>query len=218
VQELLHTVATATGVVFDAPGEGHTDPDALPDLPPTPVSRPADLWQLREHRLLCGDATVHEDVQRLFGVARAHWLWTDTPYGVDYEGKTSERLTIANDNAAGLPALLAGAFTLADGVLATGTPVCSAASADRLFLVFGQAFEAVGWHFHQTRVGERHARRRSLRLSIPARTGALRLEATGAALGGGTCRGFGVRAGAPAGEPGPPALETPTKARITGPV
>jgi hypothetical protein len=102
--------------------------------------------------VLCGDATVHEDVQRLFGGARAQWLWTDPPYGVDYEGKTSARLTIANHDAAGLPALLTGAFTLADGVLATGAPVYSAASADRLFLVFGQAFEAVGWHFHKTLV------------------------------------------------------------------
>lgn len=152
VQELLRTVAEATGVVFDEPADGRTDPDALPELARTIVSRTGDLWQLGEHRILCGDATAEVDVQRLFGSERAQWLWTDPPYGVDYAGGTSEHLTIANDDAAGLPALLASAFAQADRVLAPGSPIYCAAPAGRLFLVFGRAFEDAGWHLHQTLV------------------------------------------------------------------
>ena len=116
------------------------------------MSRPGDLWQLGEHRVLCGDATVEDEVQRLFRTKRARWMWTDPPYGVEYEGGTSDRLTIANDDAAGLPGLLSAAFGHADAVLARGAPIYCASPAGKLSLVFGRAFEEVGWHFHQTLV------------------------------------------------------------------
>jgi ParB-like nuclease family protein len=51
--------------------QGYTDPDAVPDPPLEPVTRPGDLWLLGPHRLLCGDATVHADVQRLMAGERA---------------------------------------------------------------------------------------------------------------------------------------------------
>ncbi|MEI6536131.1 MAG: hypothetical protein WCN98_12360, partial [Verrucomicrobiaceae bacterium] len=37
----------------------------LPEVPVVPTSRPGDLWILGNHRLLCGDATVFTDVERL---------------------------------------------------------------------------------------------------------------------------------------------------------
>jgi DNA modification methylase len=46
-----------------------------------------DLWQIGEHRLLCGDSTKREDVARLFGDDRARLTWTDPPYGVNYGDK-----------------------------------------------------------------------------------------------------------------------------------
>jgi len=45
--------------------EGLTDEDAVPEVPEAPVSRPADLWALGDHKLLVGDATVAADVKRL---------------------------------------------------------------------------------------------------------------------------------------------------------
>ena len=47
--------------------EGLTDEDAAPRLPETPASAPGDLWNLSNHRLLVGDATVEADVERLMG-------------------------------------------------------------------------------------------------------------------------------------------------------
>jgi hypothetical protein len=51
--------------------EGRADENDAPEPPADPVTKPGDLWLLGEHRLLCGDATVATDVERLLhGVAR----------------------------------------------------------------------------------------------------------------------------------------------------
>lgn len=66
--------------------------------PAEPVSRPGDLYQLGRHRLLCGDATIIDDVLRLTDGALVDQLLTDPPYNVDYTGGTQEALKIVNDN------------------------------------------------------------------------------------------------------------------------
>lgn len=68
------------------PTEGLTDPDEPPPLPETPASRTGDLWLLGGHRLLCGDSTNENDVQRLVAEERAALMATDPPYLVDYSG------------------------------------------------------------------------------------------------------------------------------------
>ena len=77
--------------------EGLTDEDAVPELPKSPVSAPADLWVLGKHKLLVGDATVAADVQRLMGGDSADCVFSDPPYNTDYEGYTENRLKIQND-------------------------------------------------------------------------------------------------------------------------
>ena len=47
--------------------EGLTEDDEAPALPEQAVTQPGDLWVLGEHRLLCGDATVMADVERVLG-------------------------------------------------------------------------------------------------------------------------------------------------------
>jgi site-specific DNA-methyltransferase (adenine-specific) len=56
------------------------------------------LWQLGEHRLLCGDSTKAEDVVRLFGEDRATIIVTDPPYGVSYAAKNEFLNAIARGN------------------------------------------------------------------------------------------------------------------------
>ena len=59
--------------------------DDVPEAPEAPISRPGDLWVLGKHRLLCGDATVATDVDRLLGDVKPQLMVTDPPYGVEYD-------------------------------------------------------------------------------------------------------------------------------------
>jgi site-specific DNA-methyltransferase (adenine-specific) len=60
------------------------------------VCKKGDIWQLGEHRLMCGDSTSAEDVSRLMEGSKANLLFTDPPYGVSYEKKTKEVLKSKN--------------------------------------------------------------------------------------------------------------------------
>jgi len=76
---------------------------ALEDATRTPRSKPGDLWALGEHRLLCGDATKPEDVEKLLAGVQASMAFTDPPYNVslgDHGGQQrgSRKRRIANDS------------------------------------------------------------------------------------------------------------------------
>jgi DNA modification methylase len=128
------------------------DPDEAPPLPARPQSRPGCLYELGPHRLLCGDATDPEQLERLLAAEQAEVLWTDPPYGVEYTGKTREALRIQNDEAAALPELLRAAFAAADQVLAPSARFYIAAPAGPRGTEFRLAVGEVGWRLHQTLV------------------------------------------------------------------
>jgi DNA modification methylase len=65
--------------------EGLTDEDAVPDLPEEPTTKLGDLWILGEHRLLCGDSTSIDAVDKLMDGNKADMVFTDPPYGVSYQ-------------------------------------------------------------------------------------------------------------------------------------
>jgi len=84
-----------------SPGqEGLTPDDDAPALREAAVTQPGELWLLGEHRLLCGDAMIVADVQRVLAGARADLIVIDAPYNVNYEGATKEKLKIQNDHMA----------------------------------------------------------------------------------------------------------------------
>ncbi len=69
---------------YHEPTDGLTDDDAIPEQVPT-ICKKGDTWKLGEHRLLCGDATVITDVERLMGGEKALLMVTDPPYGVEID-------------------------------------------------------------------------------------------------------------------------------------
>lgn len=75
---------------------GLTDEDSVPEVPVEPVTRPGDIWLLGKHRLMCGDSTSIDAVEKLMDGQKADMWLTDPPYNVAYEG--SSGLTIKNDN------------------------------------------------------------------------------------------------------------------------
>ncbi len=128
------------------------DEEDIPDLPRKPRTQPGELVRLGPHRLLCGDATKPEDLQRLMGDERAGLLWTDPPYGVDYVGKTARAMTIRNDRRRGLEELLRTAFSAVDGVLQAGAPFYVAHPAGLPAVPFIEAVQQVGWLVRQNLV------------------------------------------------------------------
>jgi hypothetical protein len=71
-----------TTILAPAGNEGLTDPDDVPAPPDEAITQPGDLWILGNHRLLCGDSSKAEDVDRLLGGAQIHLVSTDPPYNV----------------------------------------------------------------------------------------------------------------------------------------
>ncbi|MCL4743580.1 MAG: ParB N-terminal domain-containing protein [Phycisphaerales bacterium] len=72
--------------------EGLTDPDAVPEPPDEPVTKPGDLWVLGDHRLLCGDSSSAEDVDRLLDGQPIHLVNTDPPYNVKVEPRSNNAI------------------------------------------------------------------------------------------------------------------------------
>jgi DNA modification methylase len=71
---------------------GLTEDDEAPALPQHAITQRGDLWVLGEHRLLCGDATVLADVERVLEGGLADMAFTDPPYNVDYGSSAKDKL------------------------------------------------------------------------------------------------------------------------------
>lgn len=72
--------------------EGLTDPDEIPEPPDEAVTQAGDLWILGDHRLLCGDSSKPEDVDRLLGGATIQLVNTDPPYNVRVEPRSNNAI------------------------------------------------------------------------------------------------------------------------------
>jgi hypothetical protein len=64
------------------PTEGLTDEDAVPEPPEEPKTKLGDIYQLGRHRLMCGDSTMIDHVEKLMGGQRADMVYCDPPYGM----------------------------------------------------------------------------------------------------------------------------------------
>jgi DNA modification methylase len=67
--------------------EGLTDEDAVPEVPAVPVTVEGDVWLLGRHRLMCGDSTSIDAVDKLMAGRKADMVFTDPPYGIAYSSE-----------------------------------------------------------------------------------------------------------------------------------
>jgi DNA modification methylase len=79
------------GRLLAGTGDESGDADQAPDPPADPVSRPGDLWICGEHRVLCGDATVLADLEKVLGGELADMTFTDPPYNVNYSNSADQK-------------------------------------------------------------------------------------------------------------------------------
>ena len=126
---------------------GLTEDDDAPALPEQAVTQPGDLWTLGEHRLLCGDARMLADVERVLGGQLADMAFTDPPYNVDYGSSAKDRLRgkqrpILNDDlGTGFAAFLHDACANILAVTKGAVYICMSSSE---LHTLQRAFEAAG--------------------------------------------------------------------------
>jgi len=78
------------------PESGLIDDHEIPEVTESIVKR-GDIWQLGEHRIMCGDSTSSDDVEKLMNGEKADMVFTDPPYGVDYIGGSKKRDGLRGD-------------------------------------------------------------------------------------------------------------------------
>lgn len=130
--------------------EDSFDPAAAASEISEPMTKPGDVWQLGRHRLLCGDATVLSDVEKLMDGQLAAMIFTDPPYNVNYQGGTGDKLTIKNDNmsASQFNQFLHDAFTSMYAVTEPGGAIY-VCHADSEGSNFRGALQETGWLLKQ---------------------------------------------------------------------
>lgn len=132
------------------------DEDEVPEAV-EPKTKPGDLYQLGEHRLLCGDSTNIQQVERLMGEVKADMVFTDPPYGVSYAGKNAMlnagdrgnriQVEIKNDHMTEAQTKELWRASLACALVATTNKASYYLTAPQgvLSLIVGQAIQEAGW-------------------------------------------------------------------------
>jgi DNA modification methylase len=139
--------------------EPKSDEDDVPEVV-HPITRKGDIWLLGKHRLMCGDSTMIDDVERLMNGEKADLVVTDPPYNVAVNDESEESLKDRNRRTDGLKIkndkmsdddflqFLSAVFTNYHVVMREGAGIY-VFYADSMTIPFMQTFIEAGFHFAQ---------------------------------------------------------------------
>lgn len=85
LKELTPELVELTGFDRDLLIEPDEKDDIVPEVPEVPISKLGDIYLLGNHRVMCGDSTKKEDVERLMDGKKADMVFTDPPYGMNLD-------------------------------------------------------------------------------------------------------------------------------------
>ncbi|MCG6158335.1 DNA modification methylase [Rubinisphaera margarita] len=93
ISSLGFTVTELADLMQPEPPEPQSDPDDIPEPPDEAITQPGDLWILGNHRLLCGDSSKPEQLDRLLDGQPIHLANTDPPYNVKVEPRSNNAIS-----------------------------------------------------------------------------------------------------------------------------
>ena len=136
--------------------DGLVDEDEVPEVGPEPITKPGDVWVLGKHRLMCGDSTSIEALERLCNGQLVDMWLTDPPYNVAVQGgnhgdpERTNGLKIMNDQMSdeAFRQFLRDSYTAADAVMKPGA-VFYIWHADSEGYNFRGAAQDAGWKVRQ---------------------------------------------------------------------
>lgn len=140
----------ASLIAEDEGTERLTDEDEVPEAPEEPVTVYGDVWLLGRHRLMCGDSTSVDAVEKLCEGEKVDLWLTDPPYNVSYEGKTKDALTIQNDEMSndGFRQFLRDSYIAANASMKDGAVFYIWHADSEGYNFRGAAFD-IGWQIRQ---------------------------------------------------------------------
>lgn len=93
------SVKTIAEIIGDIPEDPEVFEDEVPEIEETYQSKRGAVYQLGQHRIMCGDSTSEADVEKLMAGEKAVMVFTDPPYNVNYAGRgRNTSNTIKNDH------------------------------------------------------------------------------------------------------------------------
>ena len=158
VMELLEQTANDAGLDWgQEPKDAEPQIDRAAELLEKWQVKTGDLWQIGEHRLICGSSLERDNASRLFGDLRARLVWTDPPYGVKYGEKMESAnpmgyrvRAIENDDLppAELEVFIRTALQNAAEFSLAGAAIYVASPAGTLLPSLIKAFDGSGFEYH----------------------------------------------------------------------
>jgi DNA modification methylase len=145
-----------TGFNKDLLLESDEKDDEVPETPEEPTSKLGDLYILGNHRVLCGDSTKKEDVERLMDGKKADMVFTDPPYNMAYTGSaTKRREKIENENMDNFGAFVTDATIAMVASAKVSAPFYMFTSEEEIPTI-KQAYRDCGLKPHQTLIWKKH--------------------------------------------------------------